>query len=90
MKERLKVLLEDRYKDVWVNTFHSACSKILRRYIDRIGYQNNFVILDYSDQQVLVKDCIKELSLNESNFQPRAVLAEISKAKDDFIEPESF
>lgn len=90
MKERSSRLLGDMAEGMWVGTFHSACVKILRRDIEKIGYSRNFVIFDSSDQQTLVKDCIRELNLNEKNFPYREVLANISKAKDELIEPEIY
>ena len=76
--------------NIWVGTFHAACVRILRKHIDKLGYNRNFVIFDTSDQQTLVKDCIKELKFNESNFPVREVLSKISRAKDELREPPDF
>ena len=90
MKERTAKLLGDMAEDMWVSTFHSTCVKILRRDIEKIGYSRSFVIFDTSDQQTLIKDCIKELNLNEKNFPFREVLSHIGRAKDELIEPEIY
>ena len=86
MKERVVNLIGAAGEDMWISTFHSACVRILRRDIERLGYDKNFVIFDSSDQQVVVKECLKELNLNDKNFPPKSVLHEISKAKDDMID----
>lgn len=90
MKERLEGLLGEQVEDMWVSTFHSACVRILRRDIEKIGYERNFIIFDYADQQTVVKDCLKELRLNDKNFPPKSVLAEISKAKDELMDPRTY
>ncbi|NLC18172.1 MAG: UvrD-helicase domain-containing protein, partial [Clostridiales bacterium] len=90
MKDRLEILVGEQVNDMWVSTFHSACVRILRRDIEKIGYDKNFVIFDYADQQTLIRDCLKDLRLNEENFPPKAVLTEISRAKDELIEPGTF
>ena len=61
MKERIEKLIGDAAKDLWMGTFHSICVRILRRYIDRIGYKTDFVIFDTSDQKTLIKECLKTL-----------------------------
>jgi len=90
MKERTAKLLGDMAEDMWVSTFHSICVRILRRDIEKIGYTRNFVIFDSTDQQTLVKDCIKELNLNEKNFPYREVLSIIGRAKDELMEPDIY
>jgi len=90
MKERTEKLLGDMAEGIWVGTFHSVCLRILRRDIEKIGFNNNFVIFDTDDQQKLIKDCLKELNLNEKNFPPKMVLEIIGKAKDEMIEPETY
>ncbi|WHH61386.1 DNA helicase PcrA [Petroclostridium sp. X23] len=90
MKERLERLVGDQINDMWVSTFHSACVRMLRRDIEKLGYERNFVIFDYADQQTVVKDCLKELRLNDKNFPPRSVLSEISKAKDELMDARTF
>lgn len=90
MKERLRTLLGNMADNLWISTFHSACVRMLRRDIERLGYDKNFIIFDSADQKTLVKDCLKELNLDEKVFPPKSVLGEIGKAKDELIEPENF
>ena len=90
MKQRLEGILGESIHDMWVSTFHAACVRILRRDIEKLGYSRSFVIFDTADQQTLIKDCIKELNLNEKNFPPREVLSHIGKAKDELMEPDIF
>lgn len=90
MKERTERLLGEESRELWVSTFHAACVRILRRDIEKLGYTRSFVIFDTSDQQTLIKDCIKELGLNEKNFPPREVLDKIGRAKDELIEPDIY
>lgn len=87
MKERVEDLLGDYYRDLWVSTFHSSCVRILRMEIDKLGYEKNFVIYDTTDQQVVMKECLKKLNLDEKMFQPRMVLNDIGRAKDQLISP---
>lgn len=86
MKARIDSLVEAAGERIWVSTFHSTCVKILRRDIDKIGFDRSFVIFDSSDQQTVIKDCLKELSLNEKNFPPKAMLETIGRAKDELID----
>ena len=90
MKERLTNLVGEQVDDMWVSTFHSACVRILRRNIERIGYSSDFTIFDYADQQTLIKECIKQVGVNDKMFPPKAVLGHISRAKDELITPEEF
>ena len=90
MKERVFGLLGQENYPVWVSTFHSACVRFLRHDIEKIGYDRNFVIYDSSDQQVVVKDCLRELNINERDFSPKKVLAVIGRAKDNLQSPEEF
>ena len=87
MKTRVEGLVGNAAKDMWIGTFHSICVKILRRFIDRIGYDTNFIIFDTSDQRTLVKECIKACDLDEKMFTDRSVLSEISNAKNEMLEP---
>ncbi|WKV09752.1 DNA helicase PcrA [Thermoanaerobacterium sp. CMT5567-10] len=89
MKDRVESLL-GYVGDIWVSTFHSACVRILRRDIEKIGYDKNFVIYDTQDQKSLVSDCIKELDLNEKQYTPKSMLSAISKAKDKMISPDEY
>lgn len=90
MKQRLESIPGINVNNMWVCTFHAACVRILRRDIEKLGYGRGFVIFDTSDQQTVVKDCLKELNLNEKNFPVREVLSKIGQAKDELIEPEVF
>jgi len=90
MKERIDNLVGSVSDSIWVSTFHSMCVRILRKDIDRIDYDRSFVIFDYSDQQTVIKDCLKELNLNEKNYVPKSVLEIIGRAKDDIIDPDTF
>ena len=90
MKERIAGLVGDSAKDIWMGTFHSICVRILRRFIDRIGFDTSFIIFDTSDQRTLVKNCLKDLAIDDKMFTDRAVLTEISNAKNDMLEPSSY
>jgi ATP-dependent DNA helicase pcrA len=90
MKERVEALVGDDAKDMWIGTFHSICVKILRRFIDRIGFDHSFVIFDTSDQRTLIKECLKDLQIDDKMFTDRIVQFEISNAKNDMKEPEEY
>ena len=90
MKERVEGLLGGLSESIWVSTFHSACVRILRKDIEKIGYGGNFVIFDQADQLTVIKDCLKELGLSEKNFAPKAVLDAIGRAKDELLEPDAY
>ena len=90
MKERVEKLVGEVAKDMWIGTFHSICVRILRRYIDRIGFTSSFVIFDTSDQRTIVKQCIKQLELDDKIFTDRSVLSEISNAKNEMLEPADY
>ena len=90
MKERIANLVGDDAKDIWMGTFHSICVRILRRFIDRIGFDSSFIIFDTSDQRTLVKNCMKDLAIDDKVFNDRSVLSEISNAKNEMLEPEQY
>ena len=90
MKERISNLIGDDAADIWMGTFHSICVRILRRFIDRIGFYSSFIIFDTSDQRTLIKNCIKELGIDDKMFNDRAVLSEISNAKNEMQAPETY
>ena len=90
MKERIANLVGESAKDIWMGTFHSICVRILRRFIDRIGFETSFIIFDTLDQKTLVKNCLKDLSIDDKMFNDRAVLSEISNAKNEMLEPEQY
>lgn len=90
LRERLTDLLGPEANDVWAMTFHSACCRILRREIERLGYDRSFTIYDTADSERVMKDLLRERGLDEKTFPPRAVLAQISRLKDKMQTPEEF
>jgi len=82
LKDRLAALLGPGAEDIWASTFHSACVRILRRDIERLGFASSFTIYDTDDSLRVIKDCLKDLDLDEKQFQPRTVLGYLSRAKD--------
>ena len=89
MKERVESLVG--FADsAWITTFHSTCVRILRRYIDRIGYDTNFVIYDADDQKSVIKDICKRLNVDTKVLKERTVLSAISSAKDELISPNEY
>lgn len=90
LKARLAARLGERADDVWASTFHSACVRILRRDIDRLGYERDFTIYDTDDSKRVLRDILKEKNLDEKSFPPREVLGIISNAKDRYETPEQF
>lgn len=90
MRERVNKLVEFGAESVWVSTFHSSCVRILRRYIDRIGFDNNFTIYDTEDQKTVMKDICKRLNIDTKYLKEKAILAAISKAKNEMISPKEY
>ncbi|NRD77693.1 DNA helicase PcrA [Bacillus sp. BRMEA1] len=90
MKERIGKMMGGAAEEIWISTFHSMCVRILRRDIDRIGFNRNFTILDTSDQQSVIKGILKEKNLDPKKFDPRAILGSISSAKNELITPEEY
>lgn len=90
MKERVANLVGSRAKDIWISTFHAFCVRILRRDIEKLGLTKNFVIFDTADQSALIKNCLKELDLDEKHYAPQAVLAGISSGKNRLLTPAEF
>lgn len=90
MKERVETLVGEVSKDMWIGTFHSICVRILRRYIDRIGFDSSFIIFDTSDQKTMIKNCLKDLNIDDKMFTDRSVQFEISNAKNEMLEPETY
>ena len=82
LKERLEKMLGPSARDVWASTFHSACVRILRRDCEKLGFPSSFTIYDTDDSVRVMKDCLKELSMDDKHFPPKSVLGTISKAKD--------
>ena len=83
LKERLSLMLGPGAEDVWASTFHSACVRILRRDIDRLGFSKSFTIYDTDDSLRVIKDILKSMNLDDKQFPPRSVLGVISRAKDE-------
>ncbi|WMJ79581.1 DNA helicase PcrA [Clostridium sp. MB40-C1] len=90
MKERIKKLIDVNVDSMWVSTFHSCCVRILRREIDKLGYNKNFAIYDSSDQKTLVKECMKELNINEKDIDEKEIIGKIGKQKDRLISAEEY
>ena len=90
MKDRAVKLVGDIANDMWIGTFHSICVRILRKYIDRIGFTSSFVIFDTTDQKSIVKESMKELKIDDKMFTDKSIMYEISNAKNDMIEPEEY
>lgn len=90
MKERVSQLMGGAAEEVWISTFHSMCVRILRRDIDRIGFNRNFTILDTTDQQSVIKGILKDKNLDPKKFDPRSILGTISSLKNELIDPESY
>lgn len=90
MKDRVKELIDADVDKMWMGTFHSICVRILRRDIDRLGYDRSFTIYDRDDQITLMKECIKELNIDKTMYKESAVLSKISSLKDASIEPDSY
>ena len=89
MKERISNIVP-LGEQVWVSTFHAACTRILRREIEHVGYSSGFSIYDTQDSLRLIKDCLTELNLNEKEYPPRSLAAKISSLKNDLISPAEF
>lgn len=90
MKDRVAKLVGPGAESIWVSTFHSSCVRILRRFIDTIGYRNDFVIYDADDQKALMKEVFKALAIDSKTMKEKTVLSVISHAKDELTDPERF
>ncbi len=88
LKERLSTLLGPEAQDIWAMTFHSACCRILRRDIERLGYTRSFTIYDSSDSERIMKEIIKDMGLDDKTFPAKYVLGAISKEKDKMVSPQ--
>jgi len=82
LKDRLSAMLGPDAEDIWASTFHSACVRILRRDIEKLGFSSSFTIYDTDDSLRVIKDCLKDLDMDDKQFPPRSVLGYISRAKD--------
>lgn len=89
LKDRLAAMLGPQANDVWAMTFHSACCRILRKDIDRLGYTSSFTIYDTADSERVMKDILKDMGLDDKSFPPRYVLNLISKEKDKMVSPDA-
>ncbi|NYC93367.1 DNA helicase-2/ATP-dependent DNA helicase PcrA [Clostridium acetobutylicum] len=86
MKDRVKALIGGNEIDnMWISTFHSCCVRILRREIDKIGYNKNFTIYDSDDQKVLMRECIKQVGINEKDITEKEIISKIGSAKDGLV-----
>lgn len=90
MRERVDDIVGFGSESIWVSTFHSTCVRILRRHIDRLGYDNNFTIYDSDDQKTLMKDVCKLLQIDTKTYRERTILSAISSAKDEMVTPEEY
>lgn len=90
MRERVDKIVGYGSESIWVSTFHSTCVRILRRYIDRLGYDTNFTIYDTEDQKTVMKSACQKLQLDSKLYKERMLLNVISHAKDEYISPNEF
>lgn len=90
MRERIDALVGYGSESIWVSTFHSTCVRILRRHIDRLGYDTNFTIYDSDDSKSVMKDICKRLNIDTKIYKERSLLAAISSAKDELLSPTEF
>jgi len=90
MRERVRHLIGSEADNMWISTFHSSCVRILRREIDKLGYNKNFAIYDSYDQKVLIKQCMQELNINDKDITDREIIGKIGELKDELKSPERF
>ena len=90
MKDRVEKLVGDIAKDMWIGTFHAICVRILRKFIDRLGFDSSFVIFDTSDQKTMVKQILKSQDLDDKIYTDKSVLYEISNAKNEMLDPAAY
>lgn len=90
MRERVDKIVGFGSESIWVSTFHSSCVRMLRRFIDRLGFDTNFTIYDTDDQKTLMKDICKRLDIDTKIYKERSIMAAISSAKDELIGPEEY
>ncbi len=90
MRERVGGLVGSLAQAIWISTFHSACARILRQEGTVLGLAGNFVVFDAQDQLIVVKECLRDLNLSEKNFNPQAIRAALSSAKNKLIAPEEY
>lgn len=90
MRDRVETMLGGALGGVWVATFHSTCVRILRRYIDRIGFGTNFTIYDGDDQKTIIKEICKRFQIDTKLYRERFFMAAISAAKDELLSPDDY
>lgn len=90
MKDRVRSLIGNEADNMWVSTFHSSCVRILRREIDKLGYNKNFAIYDTYDQKILIKQCMDELNINDDDITDREIINKIGEQKDNLISPDKY
>lgn len=90
MRERVRALVGDEVDNMWISTFHSSCVRILRREIEKLGYKKDFTIYDSYDQKTLIRQCMKEIGINDKEITEGEVIGKIGSAKDNLIQPEQF
>lgn len=90
LKSRLEQMLGSSSDDIWAGTFHSCCMRILRKEIEKLGYDRSFNVYDSSDQQSLMKECLSQINLDDKTFPPKTMLSYISSAKDSLMDCDAF
>ncbi len=90
LKERLEKMLGEEAKDIWASTFHSSCVRILRRDGEVLGYTKHFTIYDTDDTKRLIKECQRQLNISDNTISYKAIISEISRAKDNLISPAEY
>lgn len=90
MRNRVRALVGEKADNMWILTFHACCVRILRREIDKIGFNKNFTIYDSYDQKSLIKQCMKELDIDEKDITDKEILNKISGQKDELVTPQQF
>ena len=90
MRERVDKIVSFGSEDVWVSTFHSTCVRILRRFIDKLGYDRSFTIYDTYDQKIVMRDVCNRLNIDTKVYKERSLLSAISSAKDELISPDEY
>ena len=90
LKERISARVPESGNSIWASTFHSTCARILRRYADRLGYSDKFTVYDSEDQKRLIKDCQKQLNIDDKILSHKSIIGEISRAKDSMILPNAY
>ena len=90
MRDRVDKIAGFGAESIWVSTFHSSCVRILRRYIDRLGFDNHFTIYDTDDQKTVMKEICKHLEIDTKMLKERTIMSAISSAKNEYISPLEF